>query len=39
MDAELAELPDDVEALKAALLAARADVAAAPGQSSPALWR
>ena len=29
MDAELAALPDNVDALKAALLAARADVAAA----------
>ena len=34
MDAELAELPDDVEALKAALLAARADVAAARAEQS-----
>ena len=34
MDAELAALPDDVEALKAALLAARADVAAARAEQS-----
>ena len=34
MDAELAALPDDVEALKAALLAARADVAAARAKQS-----
>ena len=34
MDAELASLPDDVEALKAALLAARADVAAARAEQS-----
>lgn len=34
MDDELAALPDDVEALKAALLAARADVAAALAQQS-----
>ncbi len=34
MDAELAALPDDVDALKAALLAARADVAAALAEKS-----
>ena len=34
MDAELAALPDDVDALKAALLAARADVAAARAEQS-----
>ena len=34
MDDELAALPNDVEALKAALLAARADVAAALAQQS-----
>ena len=34
MDAELAALPDDVDALKVALLAARADVAAALAEQS-----
>ena len=34
MDAELAALPDDVDALKAALLAALADVAAARAEQS-----
>ena len=34
MDAALAALPDDVDALKAALLAARADVAAARAEQS-----
>ena len=34
MDAELAALPDDVDALKMALLAARADVAAARAEQS-----
>jgi hypothetical protein len=34
MDAELAALPDDVDALKLALLAARADVAAALAEQS-----
>jgi len=34
MDAELAALPDDLDALKAALLAARADVAAARAEQS-----
>ncbi len=34
MDLELAALPDDVDALKAALLAARADVAAARAEQS-----
>ena len=34
MDAELAALPDDVDALKVALLAARADVAAARAEQS-----
>ena len=34
MDAELAALPDDVDALKAALLAARAEVAAALAEQS-----
>jgi transposase len=34
MDAELAALPDDVDALKAALLAARAEVAAAQAEQS-----
>ena len=34
MDAELAALPDDVDALKAALLAARAEVVAALAEQS-----
>ncbi len=34
MDAALAALPDDVETLKAALLAARAEVAAALAEQS-----
>ena len=37
MDAELAALPDDVEALKAALLAARADVARITAEAAAAL--
>jgi transposase len=37
MDAELAALPDDVDALKAALLAARADVARVTAEAAAAL--
>ena len=37
MDAELAALPDDVDALKAALLAARADVARVTAEAGAAL--
>ena len=37
MDAELAALPDDIDALKAALLAARADVARATAEAAAAL--
>ena len=37
MDAELAALPDDVDALKAALLAARADVARVTAEATAAL--
>ncbi len=37
MDTELAALPDDVDALKAALLAARADVARVSAEAAAAL--
>jgi transposase len=37
MDAELAALPDDVDALKAVLLAARADVARVTAEAAAAL--
>ncbi len=37
MNAELAALPDDVDALKVALLAARADVARVTAEAAAAL--
>lgn len=39
MDADLAALPDDIEALKAALLVARAEVASAQAEAAEAKAR